>query len=509
MAEQHREQWATRAGFLLAAIGSAVGLGNIWRFPYVAYEGGGGAFLLPYLIALLTAGIPLLILVYAIGHRYRGSPPVALRRMSRPAEAIGWWQVGISFVIAIYYAVIIAWAIRYAGFAVTERWGDSPEEYLNEFLGTAAEPGMITSYVPGVVWPLLLVWVVALGVLALGVRRGIERANKIFIPLLAVLFCVLVAQALTLDGALEGLNALFTPDWGAIADGEVWILAYGQIFFSLSIGFGIMITYASYLRRRADLTGSALVAGFANSSFELLAGIGVFAALGFMALTAGVAVDEVAVDGVGLAFAVFPEIISTMPLGALFGALFFVSLVVAGFSSLISIVQVVVAAVQDRFGISRLAAVLSVGGATAIVSVALFPTDQGLVILDVADRFINSYGITLAALVLLVTVAWGMRRLPTLQAHAERYASVPLTGWWWACLAVITPLILGWMLVDTLREEFTEPYEGYPVELLVGLGGGVAGSVIVFAVIMGIVLRNRRVTMVPGTEETDTAEGSR
>src|SRR5690606_39439507 len=129
MPKAHREQWSSRTGFLLAAIGSAVGLGNIWRFPYVTYENGGGAFILPYLIALLTAGIPLLILEYTIGHRFRASPPVALRRLSKPAEAIGWWQVAICFVVAIYYAVILAWALRYAVFSVTE---ERSEEHTSE-----------------------------------------------------------------------------------------------------------------------------------------------------------------------------------------------------------------------------------------------------------------------------------------------------------------------------------------------------------------------------------------
>jgi NSS family neurotransmitter:Na+ symporter len=135
--QRQREQWATRAGFLLAAIGSAIGLGNIWRFPYVAYENGGGAFLLPYLIALLTAGIPLLILEYTIGHRFRGSPPLAFRRMSRPAEAIGWWQVAICFLIAIYYAVIIAWAVRYTGFSFGLQWGDDPGTFFSASSSTS------------------------------------------------------------------------------------------------------------------------------------------------------------------------------------------------------------------------------------------------------------------------------------------------------------------------------------------------------------------------------------
>ncbi|MEN3585571.1 sodium-dependent transporter [Streptomyces sp. ZYX-F-203] len=491
MANQPREQWATRTGFLLAAIGSAIGLGNIWRFPAVAYDNGGGAFLFPYLVALLTAGIPLLIMEYAIGRRQRGSPPEAFRRMARPAEAIGWWQVVISFVIATYYAVIIAWSIRYIGFSVDQSWGDDPEGFLfGTFLEASATPGFVSGYVTGVLWPLIAVWVVVLGILLLGVRRGIEKANRLFIPLLVVFFVVLVIRALTLDGAAEGLEAFFEPDWSQLGDGGVWVAAYGQIFFSLSIGFGIMVTYASYLRRRADLTGSALVAGFSNSSFEILAGLGVFAALGFMARSAGVPVDEVASAGLGLAFVVFPAIISEMWLGGAFGVVFFLSLVIAGLSSLISIVQVVVSAVEDRTGLRRVPAVLGVGGAIAVVSVLLFPTNEGIYLLDVADHFINQYGIALAALVSVVAVAWFMRKLPELQRDADATSAVSLGHWWRICLGVITPVTLGWMMVDSLRTEFDHNYEGYSTGFLLAAGWSVAIGALVVGVLLTLLPRH-------------------
>ncbi|SNR78177.1 neurotransmitter:Na+ symporter, NSS family [Haloechinothrix alba] len=510
MANQVREQWATRAGFLLAAIGSAVGLGNIWRFPYIAYEGGGGAFLVPYLIALFTAGIPLLVLEYVIGNRYRGSPPIAFLRMSRPTQALGWWQVAICFVIAAYYAVIIAWAVRFTGFSVGQQWGDDPEGFLKQdFLQVAAEPGMVSSYVSGVLWPLIAVWVVTLVILAFGVRRGIERANKIFIPLLVALFLVLVVRAVTLPGAMSGLDALFAPDWSAITDSAVWVAAYGQIFFSLSIGFGIMITYASYLRRGTDLTGSALVAGFANSSFEILAGIGVFATLGFMAVTGGMALDEVATDGIGLAFVAFPEIISNMPAGSLFGLLFFGSLVVAGMSSLISIVQVVVAAVQDRTGIDRVPAVLCVGGAIALASILLFPTEEGLYLLDAADHFINQYGIALAGLVVVVVVSWVLRKLPELQSLADAASAIRL-GWWWpVTLGVITPLVLGWMMWDSLRTEIAENYEDYPTSFLLSAGWAIAIGAVVFGVIMSFLPWKRATTEAAEEPADDTSKVSR
>jgi NSS family neurotransmitter:Na+ symporter len=506
--EPTREQWGTRLGFLMAAIGSAIGLGNIWRFPAVAYENGGGAFILPYLAALLTAGIPLLILEYTIGRRYRSSPPGALRLLSRPTEVIGWWQVTICVVIAVYYAAVLAWAVRYMGFSLDQAWEDhagGPEGFFFEdFLQAAETPGDVSTFVPGVAWPLLGIWVVVLLILIAGVRRGIERANKFFIPLLVAFFVVLAVRALTLDGAAEGLDALFRPDWGALGEGSVWVAAYGQIFFSLSVGFGIMITYASYLHRRSDLSGSAMVAGFANSSFEILAGIAVFATLGFMASQAGVQVGEVTDSGVGLAFVAFPQIISEMPAGALFGVLFFASLVIAGLTSLISIVQVVVSAVEDRTGLSRNAAVLGVGGAIAEVSTLLYSTDSGVYFLDVSDHFINQYGIVLAALVLVITVSWVLRRLPMLQREADSTSAIGLGVWWRICLGIVTPLVLGWMMVDSLIDEFDQNYEGYDTSFLLWSGWAVAGVALAVGVLLSLV-RWRRTPTATNHEEPEGA----
>ncbi|MDT0345283.1 sodium-dependent transporter [Streptomyces litchfieldiae] len=506
--EPQREQWGTRAGFLMAAIGSAIGLGNIWRFPAVTYENGGGAFMVPYLLALLTAGIPLLILEYTLGRKYRSSPPGATRLLARPAEAIGWWQVAICFVIATYYAAILAWAVRYVGFSFDQSWGDDPEGFLfGEFLKVSDDPGSISTFVPGVAWPLIAVWVAVLVILVLGVRRGIERANTIFIPLLVAFFLVLVVRALTLDGAELGLDALFAPDWGALDNGSVWVAAYGQIFFSLSVGFGIMITYASYLHRKSDLTGSALVAGFANSSFEVLAGIAVFATLGFMAQDAGVGVDEVTSSGVGLAFVAFPQIISQMPMGALFGVLFFSSLVIAGLTSLISIVQVIVAAVEDRTGMRRVPAVLTVGGAVAVVSVLLFSSDSGLHFLDVSDHFINQYGIVLAGLALVVTVSWVLRKLPALQENADATSAIRLGIWWRVCLGIVTPLVLTWMMIDSLTDEFDQNYGDYETSFLLWSGWGVAGAALAVGVVLSLV-RWRRNPVLPEevADTTDTTE---
>jgi NSS family neurotransmitter:Na+ symporter len=253
--------------------------------------------------------------------------------------------------------------------------------------------------------------------MALGVQRGIGLTSLFLIPVLVLAFAALVVQALLLDGAGTGLDALFTPEWSALTEASVWAAAFGQIFFSLSIGFGIMITYASYVRRREDMVGSGLVVGFSNSGFELLAGIGVFAALGFMAQAQGVAVDEVASGGIGLAFIAFPAIISEAPAGAFLGVLFFGSLVVAGITSLVSVIEVVISAVRDKFDTSRMTATLVVGVPAAVLSLILFSTTSGIYVLDVVDHFVNQYGILVVALVSMLVVAWGVRALPSLSQH--------------------------------------------------------------------------------------------
>ncbi len=483
-----REGFSSRRVFIFAAIGSAVGLGNIWRFPYVAYEGGGGAFIIPYLIALLFFGIPLLYLDYSIGHRFRGSAPLSLRRLHRGAEWLGWWQVLICIVIAVYYAAILAWATKYAILSFTKGWGDDPEGYFfGKYLQAAETPGPTLDFVPEILLTMIVMWVVTIGVLAMGVQSGIGRTAVIFIPVLVIAFVVLVIQSLTLEGSAKGLNAFFTPDWGALGDSGVWISAVGQIFFSLSVGFGIMITYAGYVDRKTDMTGSGAVVAFSNSGFELLAGIGVFAALGFMATAAGTEVGEVlGSGGIGLAFIAFPAIINEAPGGVVIGVLFFVSLLLAGLTSLISIVEVVIGAVRDKIGISRRAATLVVGIPMAVVSCLMFGTTGGLYLLDTMDAFVNSFGIVAVAAVMMLLVTYVFRKLPMLRAHLDSISSIKLKGWWPVLVAVVIPLLVVVMLWQELRDKIKEPYEGYPAELLGIFGWGMVIALPILAILLSL-----------------------
>ncbi|MDO4696486.1 MAG: sodium-dependent transporter [Neisseria sp.] len=479
-----RETFSSRRAFMFAAIGSAVGLGNIWRFPYITYDNGGGAFIIPYLVALLTAGIPLLFLDYAIGHKYRGSAPLAFRRLNKSFETFGWWQVGINVIIAIYYAVIIGWAASYTYYAVNSAWGADPKAFFfGDFLQMSSDIGIGFQFVDAIVGPQLGIWILILLIMALGVQKGIGKASTFFMPLLTVMFMILVVSALFLPGAAKGLDALFTPNWSKLAEPSVWIAAYGQIFFSLSICFGIMITYASYLKKNSDLTGTGMVVGFANSSFELLAGIGVFAALGFMASAAGKEVADVASSGIGLAFIAFPTIIDKAPFGSVIGVLFFGSLVFAGITSLISILEVVVAAVQDKLRWGRVTTTFAVGIPLMVVSVILMGTTTGLPVLDVLDKFVNSFGIVAVGFASIACIML-TKNFNQLASHVNSVSSLKLGSVWKLFAGVITPIVLGYMLISEIIKVASEGYEGYPSWFVGTLGWGMAIGLIVVSFIL-------------------------
>lgn len=471
-----RENWSARSGFIIAAIGSAVGLGNIWRFPYVAYENGGGAFLIPYLIALLTAGLPLLFLDYAVGHRSHGAPPKAYKQLSKAAESLGWWQVCVCIIIGLYYAGVLTWAGSYVYFSMGQLWGSDPEAFFfGQYLNTTQSSGFEMNFVGHLFWPLVAVWAAVLAILYGGVKKGVELSNKIFMPLLIVLFTILVIQALRLPGAVDGLNAFFTPNWEAMKNYKVWLAAYGHIFFSLSVGFGIMVTYSSYLKRKTNLTGSGLIVGFANSSFEILAGIGVFAALGFMAHAANTTVQDVVSGGIGLAFIAFPKLISSLGAGAdFFGILFFSSLFVAGITSMVSILQVPIAALQDKLAWSRTKAVSIVGGGTSLVSIFLFSSTSAIKLVDIIDHFINNLGIVSGALVSIVMVSWFKRSLMTeLEMHVNHISTIKLGKTWEFTLTIITPVVLLTTLLLALVALIQDGYGGYTNSMVMMFGWGV------------------------------------
>ena len=479
-----REQWGTRLGFILAAVGSAIGLGNIWRFPYMAFDNGGGAFLIPYFFALITAGIPIIIMEFGLGHRYKGSAPMTLAKAIKNSEWLGWWQVLVSFIISIYYVVVIGWALNYTILAFNQGWGDDPSGFFfGEFLNLSS--GALT--LGGIVWPIffasLVIWFIVWLVLYTGVRKGIEVANKIFMPILFVLLLIMLGRSVTLPGAVEGLQWLFRPDFGAIMDYTVWTNAYGQIFFTLSICFAIMITYSSYLPEDSDINNNGMMTAFLNCGFSLLAGIMVFGVLGYMAGQQGVAIKEVVDSGVGLAFVTIPKAINLLPASAFFGFLFFLALVCAGLSSMISITEACCSGLMDKFGASRAKTSTSLVVVGFLASL-VFMTNGGLFVLDIVDHFINNFGIVLAGLVEVILVSWFFN-LSSLRDHINKLSDFRVGAWWSFCLKVVTPIVLGYMAIANLVGDITSAYGDYPVTALVLFGW----CAVILVIVLGVFIQ--------------------
>lgn len=479
-----REQWNSKLGFLLAAIGSAVGLGNIWRFPYIAAENGGGAFFIPYLFAIITAGIPILILEYTIGKTYRGGAPVSLARINAKFEWLGWLQVMVAFMITIYYFAIVVWTISYIGYSCTLAWGDDPTTFfVSDYLGMTASGLEFGGIRTNLILPFLIVWAITAFIIYKGVSKGIETACKICLPVLLVMVIILVVRGITLPGAADGLDYMFKPDWGAIADPSVWVAAYGQIFFSLSIAFAIMIAYSSYLPKKTDVVNSAFITATTNHGFEVFAGIGVFSIIGYMAMQQGVPVEEVAGAGVGLAFMTFPTAISTLPaLNALFGICFFGALFTAGLTSLISIIQAVVTGIQDKFAMSHTKACTIVLVPAFVLSI-MFITGAGLIILDIIDAFVNQIGIAACGLLEVILIGWFFKP-EVLRKEANEFSNFSVGKWWTYCLKIVTVLVLGIMTVLNTVTFLREGYGGYGQTDVTVFGWGSIVVIIVVAIIL-------------------------
>jgi len=473
MTTHHRPNWKSRLGFLLAVIGSAVGLGNIWRFPYVAYKNGGGAFLIPYVIALLLVGIPLLILEQGLGSMQKGSAPVAYGRVKKGWEYLGWWvSVFVTFGLMLYYSAVLSWCLNYFFFAFEKSWGtDTQAFFFGEFLKVSDSPFNIG----GIRWPILggiaFIWFVNWLVISRGIRKGIEIANKIGIPLLFITLITLLVWSLMLPGAMDGVKALLTPDLSKMWSPSVWGDAFGQIFFTLSLGSGAMIVYASYLPARAKISDNATITACTNSGVEFMAGFAVFAILGYIAMTLGKPVADAVTSGPGIAFVAYPQAINHIPFGGkIFGVVFFFTLLLAGFTSSVSLIETFISASIDKFGWNRkkLTLVVSLVGFFGSV---IFATNAGLLWLDIIDHMVCNVGMLIVGLLEAILVAWIFGGTKFIK-KVERYSKIKYGKLWVFSAKYFIPVVLGLLFISDFVKNVREPYGGYPWASLFLIGFG-------------------------------------
>ena len=456
-----RDRWQNRTSFIMAAIGSAVGLGNVWRFPYVAYQSGGGAFLIPYFVALFTAGIPMLILEMGLGQRLQRGAPLAFGSIRKGLQWFGWWAAGLSAGIVIYYTTVLSWSWVYLWNSFKIAWGNNAEKFFIEnILQRSNGPGEIG--IP--LWYLVLGMALTWGAIYLILRKGVRNVSKVVmvtVPLPVILLIILLIRGLTLPGAIEGINYYLTPDFSKLADPGIWLRAYGQIFFTLSLASGVMIGYGSYLGKKAEITNSALITGLANCGTSFLAGFAVFSMLGYLAQVQGLPVPDVTKSGTGLAFVTYPTAITTLPaLNSVFGIIFFITLLTLGIDSAFALQEAFTTGFNDKWHIpsEKLARVFVL---FAFPLSLIFTTQGGFYWFDIVDKWICDFGLVVAGMMQCFAVGY-LYKVQDFRAYLNNISEVRLGNWWVIALRYITPLALLIILVINLRSEILQTYNNYP-----------------------------------------------
>lgn len=465
--EPYRENWATKIGVILAVAGSAVGLGNFLRFPGVAVQNGGGAFMIPYFIAFLLVGIPICWAEWIMGRRagrlsgLSSSPGIfGVLTQGNTMRFVGALGLFIPVVIYMYYVYVESWCLAFSFFmangdlmlqeAGRGAYAQFFEEYSRQSQSHEYFSTIFFSYTF-----FLATFFINFYFIYRGLSRGIELFCRFAMPaliLMAIILAVRVATLGTPDPAhpeqniFNGLGYLWNPDWSALADAEVWINACGQIFFSLSVGFGIIITYASYLSKKDDVVLSGLTASSMNEFCEVCLGSLIVIPAAFVML--GTAQMESVADAgtFSLAFVVMPQIFGEMPGGQLFGAMFFFLLFLAGVTSSLSMLQPAIAFLEEGFGLNRKSSVAILGLITFMGSNAIIFA-PGLTAMDTVDKYTNNIGIPLLALfevlifIFILKVANGVKeasygadmKLPKVFQYVIYVSPVFLImilGWW-------------------------------------------------------------------------------
>ncbi len=437
-----RETWATRLGFILAAVGSAVGLGNIWRFPFLTGEAGGAAFLVVYLLFVAVIGLPVLLVELVIGRRSNRNTIGAFEALDAPnwkyAGAVG---AVAGFIILSYYSVVGGWVIQYLIASLTGAYAANPTEYF----------GAAASGLNAVGFHALFMGLVAV-VVALGIRNGLERAAKVMVPSIVFLLVVLAGYGSTLSGAGDAYAYYLSPDVATITANATSLIpdAAGQAFFTLSLGMGVMVTYASYLGEDRNLFRDAGTIVVIDTLVAFLAGLVVFPFL----FTQGV---EPGSGGAGAVFISLATAFAELPAGGVVGAVFFFMLGIAALTSAFSILEVVVSYVVDTYGVARKPATVAIAGIIFLVGI---PTALDLTYLDTYDLLANNILLILGGLLLSIFVGWRFAGEAIDELRKGSGDETLSVAWIWI-VRLLVPVVLLYTLylgVDGYVEFLAETY---------------------------------------------------
>jgi len=444
MSNEKRDSWASRSQFILASIGSAVGLGNAWRFPGLAAKHGGGAFLLVYLLAMLGIGIPFLMMEISIGRKMHRGVPGALRAIKKPTEPIGWFAVSNAFVISVYYAVVFAWVIMmsFASYKFAGLTGDSESASgiwaaMIKTTGTTSGYGTISLPVLGC---LVIAWVL----IYTCIRNGPGTVGKVvkytvFLPIICLL--ILAIKGMLMSGAMEGLTKFFVPDFSSLSSADIWIDAIGQVFYSLSIMMAIMVAYGSFLTEDSNIAKDSVIIAFSDFAISVLSGIVLFTTMSGTGQ-----LENMTSSGIGTAFIVYPQSIVLLTnngvANAIFAFVFYFCLCTLAIDSAFSIIEGVSTAISDKFHLSHKKTTLVLCIVASILSI-WFVTGAGLAWLDIVDNWCNAFSLIMVGILEAITIGWLFDPKKVLKEVNRNTAGFKMPSWWFVTsIKFLAPLSL-------------------------------------------------------------------
>lgn len=479
--EKKRDTWASRSTFILASIGSAVGLGNAWRFPGLAAKHGGGTFLLVYLVALFLIGIPLLMMEISIARKFHKGAGESMRGINRKMEFVGWAATANAFVIVTYYAIVFAWvllmvvgALKFAGMT-----GDG-QAASQVFANLTQTTWDVTGYTIPI--PVLIAALVAWGAIYYCIRNGANSVGKVvkytvIVPV--ILLLIMAVKGCTMDGAMEGLQRFFIPRLEAFSDPSLLVDAFGQVFYSLSIMMAIMFAYGSYLSEDANIAEDAVIIAVADAAVSVLSGIVMFSTMGGVGM-----LDNISASGIATAFIIYPQTIVNLTsvgwVNALFGVIFYLMLVTLAIDSAFSIVEGVSASVSDKFKLDSRKTTKVICLVAGIISL-IYTTRSGLAWLDIVDNWTNQINLIVIGVLECITVGWLFDPDKVLKQINRNTTKFKMPRFWFrASVRFIAPLVLSILFVWNLYDLFALKGGHYGYALWAELLAGWLVSVLVF-----------------------------
>ena len=440
--------WDSSTGFLIAMIGAIIGLSGIWKFSYLMYENGGGTFLIPYILAIVIMAIPILVLEFSVGFKFKSSLPKVFYNIKSEFEIIAWFIVFLIFIVLIYYTCIMSWDLIYIILSLFKGWGSNPSVFFTTtLLHSTSNPYGLTYLVVPIGIGLIIVWGLIYLFSRKEVNKGILTISKISLILSFVLLLGMLIFSLQLPGSRTGIMALFNPDWSVLLNVNVWLAAFGQLIFSYGLGYAIASTYSSYIPEDAKLIDYAWIIVLVSLIFEVLVSVLLFSIMGYMALGRNIPITSLVSDNFSLIFVVFPNVFNIMdPWVYMVAPAFFLLVFVGSLSTILALIEPLSNAISEKFGWTRDKAVRQLVLVGLFLSF-IFATGMGEYLLRITDSFITQFAIILGVLLEIIVLGW-VYDIEDLRLCLNDNSYIKVDQSWIITIKFVIPIILAitWIL---------------------------------------------------------------